>query len=63
MYSRKKAQGVLFFDLVEEYGERRGGRHVKGRRIRGRRGGRHIKERGASADGLSGLPKSKNEEF
>ena len=31
MYSRKKAQGVLFFDLVEEYGERRGGRHVKGR--------------------------------
>ena len=49
MYARKKAQGVLFFDLVEEYGERRGGRHVKGR--------------GASADGLSGLPKSKNEEF
>ena len=49
MYSRKKAQCVLFFDQVEEYGERRGGRHIK-------RGG-------ASADGLSGLPKSKNEEF
>lgn len=49
MYSRKKAQGVLFFDLGEEYGERRSGRHIKGR--------------GASTDGLSGLPKSKNEEF
>ena len=34
MYSRKKAQGVLVFDLVEEYGERRGGRHIKRRGIR-----------------------------
>ena len=39
MYSRKKAQGVLFFGLVEEYGERRDGRHVKGRRIGGGGGG------------------------
>ena len=37
MYARKKAQGVLFFDLVEEYGERRGGTAYKEAGSLGRR--------------------------
>ncbi len=56
MYSRKKAQGVLFFGLVEEYGERRGGRHVKGLRIREEAGRAAYKGAGSLGRRAVGAP-------